>query len=407
MNNIGWTKVTLSVVLITVLGYVAAFLIAETRVRAHVSDQLRPVIDMSLTDYLFGVKGRRSHDREAVKGLIEQVNANLENLNSSSIWSPVNVDFVRLVSIASVTSAKFDEHNTMAHIRNFSFSIFRAEKTRMIVGEVAFSPNWMWVALWGVFVLIVVFGFTLFFPAPLRGFQGTFYLYLKERGVVEKEALRLARLSKSENKFTDPQWGLMNQLLGHLGEVESDIEAILDIVENSEDLFRKRESRQWFDLGLEKGRGLEYALELARSEDKIEYTANSRELRLRGLSLRMPKAPLLYYIWYLEYRLQGDGWVSNPRTNKRDEKYGETLENLADKIFKNKIDDRILASIQNGVTAKTLNDMRSKIKKEITNIIPEDLAKIYLVDDSRPSRSNPGGKDFRVGINPKNIHIIS
>ncbi len=61
-----------------------------------------------------------------------------------------------------------------------------------------------------------------------------------------------------------------------------------------------------------------------------------------------------------------------------------------------------------GITADILRDMRSKIKKAITTVITDiELASPYLVEDSMPSVKNPGGKDLRVALSPRSIHIRS
>ena len=121
---------------------------------------------------------------------------------------------------------------------------------------------------------------------------------------------------------------------------------------------------------------------------------------IHGLPIPIGNAPLAYYAFYLKNRKYGDGWITNPRTVNIE--YQEELVELLE-IFGG--DSRSLSKIENenGITAKMLTDMRSKITTSVSNLITDaKLNSIYLFE-SRDSKKNTGAKDFRVSIEPDKI----
>jgi len=386
--------------IIIVLGYILAAISVENRVLVQVSSQLEPLVERSLSSYLFGVKGRSSRDDQAIEGLIKQVNMILEDLSPDSLWSPVYVGRISLESIGDLEAMAREETDAnLNHVRGFTFNLERDGKPREISVAVSFSPNGRWIAFWAIFVVILMLGLARIFPVPLRGFQEDVYLGMKNHGVADMDAITVSRAAKPETRFSDLQWNVFKNVIKRSKQDTVQLTRALEILQRTEDPVLSGQNRRWLDYGLSTGLDLEQAIQLAAEEDSIKYDVEQEQLLLRGLPVKMQKGPLLYYLWYLKYRQEGDGWISNPRAKKKDEAYGRELENLADQLFGGKIDDRTLEGLSNGVSAKTLNDMRSKIKKTILAALPDaPVEEVYLVDDSRPSTVNAGGNDFRVRL---------
>ena len=395
-------------IIVFVLGYFFVAMSVEKRVLLGLSTQMKPLIERSLTSYLFGVKGRSSRDDQAIEGLIRQVNMILNDLDHRSSWSPVHVGRISLVSIGELQATERPEANeSWSHVRSFSFNIQRDGKPRKIFVEVPFSPNWEWLIYWSIFIAIVMYGLARIFPVPLRGFQETVYIALKSCGILAEDALIVSRTAKTETRFSVLQWDVFNQIIKSDNQETDHLIKSLEVVQQAEDQALSGKNRLWLNYGISNGLDLKLALKLAASDDSVVYDREHKGLLLRGVPVAMQKGPLLYYLWYLTYREKGDGWVSNPRASNKNDSYGCELEELADQLFGGKIDERTLDGLTNGVSARTLNDMRSKIKKAILAELPEELVEgVYLVDDSRPSTANPGGKDFRVSLETRDAMII-
>lgn len=406
----GKCQLICSIAFISLIGYGLALAIVESRFLGQVSAELRPMLEASLKDEIFGNSKTQAEDQYAIEGLLRKFNKILnDEIQPTADWLPVGITHVNLVSIGHIRARERSDSGFLTHNRAISFEIIRGKKAITVSVQAQFMPNIAWYFGWLALVILVKLVIDRRMQTPMHGFQEELYQLLKDRDYEDSNAVEIARQVDGRLVFTELQMGFIGNLLSRLGEEGFDLEQILAAVQRSNDELLQGESRKWLHFGLELGFGPEKALILAESENVVEYNPKKGDLYIRGLPIEMSKAPLLYYLWYLEKRLQGDGWVTNPRSKSMDMSMGIELEDCFERYGG---DSRSLKRLYNtksemqGVSSDILRDMRSKIKKAITDVITEEgLAQVFLVNESRHSEKNVGGNDFRVGLSADQIHI--
>ncbi len=127
------------------------------------------------------------------------------------------------------------------------------------------------------------------------------------------------------------------------------------------------------------------------------------KLSIRGLNVPISGTPLFYYAWYAMSRLSGDGWITNPASNRPDPVLGRQLVDLMSRF------DGHAKAINDlertGLKARTLDQNRSKIKDDMVAALGEKLARAYLFEASK----HPDGihMRYRLHVDPRHIHIIT
>jgi hypothetical protein len=151
---------------------------------------------------------------------------------------------------------------------------------------------------------------------------------------------------------------------------------------------------EWLTLGLRRFglESLERALQLAGSEDGVQIDLHAGQIRVHGLPVALGKTPLFYYAWYCRQRLAGDGWLTNPASNRPDREEGRRL---AEFMWQYGGHGKAISDLeQAGLKAKTLDQNRSKIKDEMVAALGEVLAARYLFD----AEKHPDGIRMRYRI---------
>eukprot|EP00003_Mantamonas_plastica_P019831 TRINITY_DN3218_c0_g1_i1.p1 TRINITY_DN3218_c0_g1~~TRINITY_DN3218_c0_g1_i1.p1 ORF type:complete len:357 (-),score=28.03 TRINITY_DN3218_c0_g1_i1:339-1409(-) len=120
---------------------------------------------------------------------------------------------------------------------------------------------------------------------------------------------------------------------------------------------------------------------VALAEDSLAFDLTGGRVSIRGLPLALTRTPLLYFAWYAEERIAGDGWVTNPPSNKPDKQVGETLAGFMEQHQGHS--RAITELLDKGLRAKTLDQNRNRIKDELISLLGEDLAQPYLFDSER------------------------
>ena len=112
---------------------------------------------------------------------------------------------------------------------------------------------------------------------------------------------------------------------------------------------------------------------------------------------------MFYYAWYAMHRVSGDGWITNPASNRPDTVLARELVELMSRY------DGHAKAINDlertGLKARTLDQNRSKIKDEIVAALGEKLARAYLFEASK----HPDGihMRYRLHVDSRHIRIIS
>jgi hypothetical protein len=144
------------------------------------------------------------------------------------------------------------------------------------------------------------------------------------------------------------------------------------------------------------------ALELASATDSVEINLHEMKLNIRGLHVPISGTPLFYYAWYAMSRVRGDGWITNPASNRPDLVLGQELVDLMSRFDGHA---RAINDLERGgLKAKTLDQNRSKIKDEIVAALGEELARTYLFEASK----HPDGihMRYRLQVDSHQIRII-
>ncbi len=130
------------------------------------------------------------------------------------------------------------------------------------------------------------------------------------------------------------------------------------------------------------------ALKIANAKDELVFYPQQYCVQVHGLSIPLPSTPFLYYLWYAQRKLacsDDDSWFVNPPSNNPDRHNAEELVALMESHGGH---PKAINDLRDkGLRAKTLDQNRSKIKEELTQLLGEDLAAPYLFDVERDHKT--------------------
>ena len=113
----------------------------------------------------------------------------------------------------------------------------------------------------------------------------------------------------------------------------------------------------------------------------MTQTHRVRPESMRGLPVPLTGTPLFYYAWYARQRQAGEGWVTNPASNRPDLAVGAQIAAL---MSAHGGHGRAINDLQQaGLKARTLDQNRNKIKDELVAVLGEALATKYLFEVDR------------------------
>ena len=351
---------------------------------------------LTLEESLFGNAAGRVNDRKALEGIGAQMNQAMAGLVRERWFSPWKRCAVRALRIDDVVV----EETAMAWRIPLTFP--RNGIDREAVIGVSCSPDWRVAAgaagiLGALFLLI---GFT--FPAPLSGAQRRWAEYLLERGYGEAEARGLVCRYPREALTLNPAQLACVEALHDPG--AQNFSDVLAVVTDPRVAQLSREQADWLVLALRARPGdLPAALALARAGDSMVIDLAGSTLAIRGLDIPMSRTPLFYLAWYAQHRGRGEGWVTNPASNRPDRETGRELAALMSRFDGHA---RAINDLeQAGLKARTLDQNRNKIKDEIVAVLGESLAAAYLFEASR----HPDGirMRYRLGLEAAQIRVIT
>ncbi len=286
--------------------------------------------------------------------------------------------------------------------KDISFSLPRNEIEREIVVGLSCSPSWQGAGAISAFLGFLFLVISLIFPPPLSKAHRQWINYLLERGYSGMEAFDIVhRYAASSLVMNAAQL----ECLEHMHDSEQrNFGSVLKVVTDDRVAALGEVEVDWFLLGL---RGdpdrVSGALELASATDSVEIDLHEMRLSIRGLNIPISGTPLFYYAWYAMHRLGGDGWITNPASNRPDTVLARELVELMSRY------DGHAKAINDlertGLKARTLDQNRSKIKDEIVAALGEKLARAYLFEASK----HPDGirMRYRLHVDSRHIRIIS
>jgi hypothetical protein len=375
----------------------SAFLLvaSQSKIESAVREQIRRHLLLTLDESNFGNTQNKVNDKAALQGIGKQINAAMQNLVRNHWYSARKSCDVRLQTLDGVT---IDGTPVRRH---FTFTLPRNQIEREVVVGLSCSPNWViFVGAAGVLGLLFLV-INVLLPPPVTKIQRQWIDYLLARGYGEAEAVAIIRRYNTTRIDMSPaQLQCLEQL--HNTELRNIAQA-LEVVTDERVAALGEDEIDWFLLGLSRDPGnLAGALTLARAEDSVVIDLNEMSLSIRGLNVPMSGTPLFYYAWYAMQRLQGEGWITNPASNRPDRLVARELINLMSRFDGHA---RAINDLeQSGLKARTLDQNRSKIKDDIGATLGESLAKAYLFE----ARKHPDGiqMSYRLSVDAARIQLV-
>lgn len=380
----------------------AVFLFAASRsaLERAVAEQVRQHLSLTLDEALFATTQNRGNDAEGLQRVGQQLNAELRNLVATRWYSPLRACSARLDRIDNVT-LEGDALSARPGASALRFSLLRNAMEREVVLGLACARNpWVPVGI-GALLGLLFAAIALALPPPLSRAHRQWINYLLERGYRGAEAFDLVRgYDASRLNLNAAQAAALEQL--HDTE-QRNFATALAVVIDPRVAALEAAAVDWLVLGLRRaGGGLDAALALAAAEDTVVIDLPAMALAIRGLPVPTSSTPLFYYAWYARSRLDGEGWITNPASNRPDKAAGAELIALMTRYDGHA---RAINDLeQAGLKARTLDQNRSKIKDDIVAVLGEALAEAYLFEASK----HPDGLHtrYRLRLQGRQIRIV-
>jgi hypothetical protein len=378
--------------LLSILLAIFVFAASQSVLENAVQEQVRRHLALTLDESHFGNAQNGGNDRGALQYIGRQMNIALQNMVLNRWYSAQKNCVVRLQRVDDVV---IDEEPAR---RNITFSLLRNQVEREVVVGLSCSSNW-WVAVGALSLLGLLFvAITFLFPPPLSQVHRQWINFLLERGYTGAEAFAIiSRYDATRLTLSPVQLACLEQL--HDSE-QRNFSWVLGVVTDSRVAALGDDEVDWFLLGLRSEPGsITGALDLATAEDSVVIDLNEMTLSVRGLNVPLSGTPLFYYAWYAMARVNGDGWITNPASNRPDLVGAQELIRLMSSFdgHARAINDLEMT----GLKARTLDQNRGKIKDDIVAVLGEKLAGAYHFDASK----HPDGIHMRYRLHVEGRHI--
>lgn len=376
----------------------AVFMVAASQavLEEAVHEKVRQHLLLTLDEAHFGNAQDGGNDQEALQRIGQQMNTALQDLVVNHWYASQKECVVRLRRIDDVT---INDEN-MQH--DIIVSLPRNQIEREIVVGLTCSTSWQGAGAISVLLGFLFLVISLLVPPPLSKAHRQWINYLLERGYSGMEAFAMVhRYAASSLVMNATQSVCLEQM--HDSE-QRNFGSVLKVVTDDRVAALGEVEVDWFLLGL---RGdpdrVSGALELASATDSVEIDLHEMKLSIRGLPVPIGGTPLFYYAWYAMRRQDGDGWITNPASNRPDTVLARELVELMSRC--NGHGKAINDLERTGLKARTLDQNRSKIKDDIVAALGEKLATAYLFEASR----HPDGihMRYRLQVDSRHIRIFS
>ncbi len=340
------------------------------RVKAHLS--------LTLDEALFGIGEDRGNDQEGLRRVGRQVNADLGGLIATRWYAPQRDCSVRLDRIDDVVLGAVPAEQPAGW--PLDFTLPRNQKDRAIAMTVTCSSNGMVAGAVCAVLGLLIAAIGCVFPPPLSKIHRQWINYLLERGYSGAQAFGIVRgFDATRLHLNAAQTAALEWLhdSAHCNFAEA-----LTVATDPRVAALDVAAVDWLVLGLQRTPGnLDAALVLACADDAVTIDLAAMTLTIRGLPVPTSGTPLFYYAWYARHRVEGEGWITNPASNRPDRVAGSELIQLMTRYDGHA---RAINDLERtGLKARTLDQNRSRIKDEIAAVLGEALAEAYLFEASK------------------------
>lgn len=401
MNRQSLTLVLLWLVLSALL-FVFTVSAGRQAIQDNMVQSVRQHLLLTLNEAYFGSADNEVNDAHGLQNIGEQINVALQEVVTMRWYGSQHSCAVALTQIdgVSIGEEAIEKAAPQSSPGNMMMTLPRNQLDRDIGLSVDCSPNWLAPSAASFFLGLLFFLIQRFVPAPMSGQHREWIAYLAERGYADDETFALVGpLTSIQLALNAAQRACFEQL--HRP-AQRNFAEVVHSVSGRGVAALDEAGVDWFVLGMSHYADAEKALALATCADSIEIDLPAMSLRLRGLSVPMSGTPLFYYAWYALQRSAGDGWVTNPASNRPDLEVGGKIAQL---MSLHKGHGRAINDLeQGGLKARTLDQNRSKMKEDIVSVLGEKLAKIYLFETSK--HIDGIHMRYRLGLDSSAIDVL-
>lgn len=365
---------------------------SESSLRTALAQQLRQHLFLTVGEGYFNSSGDTANDATALQRIGANLNQALAGVVQPRWYSAYGQCSVRVLAIDGVAI----EGATAA--ASFAILLPRNQREReFVIGyecEPRYRTGLLLVGLLGLLFWVLYRQL----PAPMSQAHRFWMNYLLAQGYQGDAAFGILRAFGASQLRLGAEREQLLQQLHDPG--KANFGPLLQLFNDARVARFNSHQMQWLQLGLERG-GHEAAIALAEAEDALTIDLSTLSVNVHGLPVPMGGTPLFYYAWYALRRKEGEGWVSNPPSNRPDLARGAELAALMERFGGH---GRAINDLEKGgLKAKTLDQNRSRIKEELVRVLGESLATNYLFEGGR----GPDGvlMRYRLALPPERIHV--
>ncbi|MDF3123831.1 hypothetical protein [Rheinheimera sp. 1928-s] len=360
------------------LTVILAYFTATEKLSAALEQQLPAVVNKALED-------NHGFQQKVVPYLLEQLNADLSGISLQPGSVLINRCAVTLFQIGE--GAAPDSSRTMqwlsgTHPRFARFEIHCVLNTAGISVASAVILLFLLVSAWLI-------------PAPVSLQRERYITKALQSGCSMAEALTLTQPLQAV--VTAERLGFLEQLL----EQHFSFADAMALAFCSSEYWDPDCDLQWLKLGWHiYPADCRRAFQIAKAPALLEFQLSRSSVMVHGVTIELPRTPLLYYYWYAIQRVQtAEGWVLNPASNKPDLVLAQDISQLMEQWQGHK---KAIQDLQEqGLKAKTLDQNRSKIRDELVSVLGAELAHPYLFDSQKSVRT--GRFSYRLMTAPDSV----
>jgi len=346
------------------LAVVLAYFTATQKLGTELKQHLPTVVNKALED-------NHGFQQKVVPYLLEQLNADLALI-------PIQPTSL-LISHCSATLSQIGEGAAPKDSQTMQW--LSGTHQRFASVELQCSLNGTGIASIAAVIILLLLSLVWLVPVPVTAQRQTFIAKALQSGSDLAEALALsvplqAAVSEQRLLFLDQ---LLQQHFSF-----ADAMALALCSSEHWDPFC---DLQWLKLGWQMSSGdCGKAFQIAKAPAVLEFLVSDSCVVVHGVTIELPRTPLLYYYWYANQRLKtAEGWVLNPASNKPDQLLAQDIIVLMEQWQGHK---KAIQDLQEqGLKAKTLDQNRSKIRDELMSVLGAELAHPYLFDSQKSVRT--------------------
>ena len=385
-----WIGRVLAVITATVLLTVFNYWLSLNQLGSALEGQLRDALPNKIIEA--GINETFQDDLNNY--LVKRLNHDFSQLHLSSAFSAVNQCRAEVLRIhGKEYSATFTPAKTL----NLHWPI----NDHIQELKLGFDCQWQWpklIASQFSLCLLAVLMWAAIAP-PLSPRRRQIVRALREQGISQRRA---AHLSRGADRYTLKQQQALTRFLA--GKYP-----------HPDHYFEYLNAGGFSDASPNTLAWLEFAMRLAPADiaDAIAIAHAPAELILcpasntviiHGYAIKMSSTPFMYYLWYAERRIQSpdDGWFINPPSNRADRSADQEIIAL---MQRNGGHAKAIKDLTDkGLRAKTLDQNRSKIKDELSQILGEELVTPFLFEAARDRQT--ARSQYRLALAASAITIL-